>query len=108
MNVKKSFESRIRGWLPKEPYNPYNGLTGRALSKVRFSTATKFRIAARIVIAAIFFPLLAVAIFSNLQPIIHTVSIFSFVLTMFVLILIADTIAKKKYKQKTPSEIERF
>jgi len=107
MNLKH-LEKRIRGWLPKEPYKPHEASTGWALPKVRFSTAAKFRIAARIAIAAILFPLLAVAIFSNLPSTTRIISAFSIALTFFVLVFIADTIAKKRYAQKTPAEAERL
>ena len=108
MNVKKSLENRLRGWLPKEPYNPYKGSTEWALPKARFSAVTKFRIVARVIIGAIFLPLLAVASFSNLPQISRITSVFIITLTMFAVIFVADTIIVKRYRQKTPAEVEKF
>jgi hypothetical protein len=110
MKPLKGLENRLRGWLPKEPYlsRSQKASTGWALPKVRFSTAVKFRVAARLVIAAISFPLLAFAIFSNFPLNTRIISIYSITLTDFVLVFIADAIAKKRYTQKTPAEVEKF
>jgi hypothetical protein len=108
MKPKRRMEIRMKGWLPKGLHKSQEGSIEWAFLKARFSTAVKFRIAARVVIAAIFFPFFAFVLFSNYPRIAQAISTFGISVTILALVFIADKIAKKRCAQKTPAEVERF
>lgn len=100
MNVKKFVDKQIRGWLPVEPRN-YCSVS--VLKKANPHSYRNFRIKSRLAILAVALPLLAYVNFSNLNPLVRLVSWLTILPSSYVLSVLTDRYAKRKYVEPSPN-----
>jgi hypothetical protein len=106
--MKKRLVNFIYGWLPEESRKPQSSTNQTALPRLHLSPAVKLRLAVRIVIVAVVFPSLAIVFFSGFSMTAKTVSALCIGFAVIMLVGVVDAVAKRRYSEKTPAEVERF
>jgi hypothetical protein len=100
VNVKKFMENYIPGWLPSEPRN-YCSVS--VLKKSNSHGYRNFRVKSRLAILAVALPLLALANLANLNSSVRLVLCLTILSSGYVLSVMADRYAKRKYVEPSPN-----